>query len=123
MKVKVQVLNDEVDEVMPKKTRWHKGSGILGSVSVAHNKYYYWSQECQRTATMYAILADITKNHIDILLQMWDEIRNTGVLYFEDDDDPLYLSIGVTNQWFVYNDVYTVDKIDHGRVHFEKVSK
>lgn len=119
MKVKVQVLDDEVDETMPKKTRWHKGIGILGSVSVAHNKYYCWSHEYQDAATMYAILVDMTKNHIDKLLQMWDEIRNTGVLYFED-DDPLYLSTHVTNKWLVYNDIYTVDKIDHGMVHFEK---
>ena len=90
-----------------------------GTLECAYNKYYCLSHEAQKDAIMYSILAEMAKNHKDELLQMWDEIRNTGILYF-DEDDPLYLSINLYRQWFVYNDKYMIDRIYYGEVHFKK---
>lgn len=119
MKVKVQVLNDEVDvdETISKKARWPK---YRGTIECAYDKYYYLYYEAQKAGTMYSILAEMAKNHKDELLQMWDEIKSKGVLYF-DEDDPLYLSMDVSSQWLVYYDIYKIDRIDCGAVYFSSL--
>lgn len=116
MKVKVQVLDDENDEVMPKEHKYY------GCLKYAHAKYFADSMTLQKQATMYSILAEMAKNHPDELIQIWNEIRDVEILHFEE-DDPLYNAIDVNDLLLVYYDIYKVYKIEHGKVYFDLYEK
>lgn len=116
MKVKVQILNDEEKEVMPKKHKYYD------NLKYAYYKYHYNSNIYQNRATMYSILEEMAENHQDELIQIWNEIRDIGVLHF-DEDDPLYLSTDIFDRWIVYNDIYEVIKIEDGTVYFRLVKE
>ena len=113
MKVKGQVLNEE-NEGMLKNHEY--------TLKYVYEKYSYYYKCSQNHVTVYSILAEMAKNHPYELIQIWNEIQNTGVLHF-DKDDPLYIATNIWDEWLVYEDTYKVDKIEDGKVYFEKLRR